>query len=99
VDWATFHDQFAQVFAFPDFYGRNLDAWVDCMTCLDDPDAGMTSLHCERGAVVTLQLTNVQAFRERSGELYAAIVECTAFVNWRRIEIGEPAVLALSFWQ
>jgi len=31
-DWDNFHDVFADAFGFPDFYGRNMDAWVDCMT-------------------------------------------------------------------
>jgi hypothetical protein len=96
-DWPSFHEQFARVFGFPDFYGQNMDAWIDCMTSLDDPDDSMTALHCEPGKVFTLQLTNVRDFRAKCPEQYAALVECSAFVNWRRIETGEPAVLALSF--
>jgi RNAse (barnase) inhibitor barstar len=34
-DWDTFHDLFAEVFGFPGFYGRNMDAWIDCMTWLE----------------------------------------------------------------
>ena len=41
-DWASFHDVFTEIFGFPDFYCRNMDAWVDCMTSLDDPAAGMS---------------------------------------------------------
>lgn len=96
-DWDSFHDEFARVFGFPDFYGRNLNAWIDCMTSLDKPDDGMTRIHAAKGNVLTVQLENVVQLREQNPELYAAIVECTAFVNWRRIEGGEPAVLAISF--
>lgn len=35
TDWDSFHDVFKRVFGFPDFYGRNMDAWIDCMTDLD----------------------------------------------------------------
>ncbi len=35
-DWDTFHTVFAHVFGFPDYYGRNMNAWIDCMTYLDD---------------------------------------------------------------
>ena len=28
-DWDSFHDIFAKEFGFPDFYGRNMDAWKD----------------------------------------------------------------------
>lgn len=97
TDWETFHSVFAETFGFPLFYGRNMNAWIDCMTYLDDPDAGMTTVHAAPGGVITLQLGNVDEFALRCPELYEAIVECSAFVNWRRIELGEPPVLALSF--
>jgi len=97
TDWNTLHDVFAKAFGFPDFYGRNLNAWIDCMTSLDDPSAGMTSVHAPTGEVLALQLEFVDDFARRCPEQYAAVVECAAFVNWRRIEVGEPPVLSLSF--
>ena len=96
-DWDSFHGEFAKVFGFPDFYGRNMNAWIDCMTYLDEPDAGMSKIHAAAGSVLTMQLENVAPFRQAHPELYAAIIECSAFVNWRRIEVGDPAVLAISF--
>lgn len=96
-DWDSFHDEFARVFGFPGFYGRNMDAWIDCLTSLDAPEDGMSTVHCERGSVVTLALSNVEAFAERCPEQYDAVIECSAFVNWRRLEAGDPSVLALSF--
>ena len=41
TDWHTFSDVFAAAFGFPGYYGRNMNAWIDCMTYLDDPDAGI----------------------------------------------------------
>ena len=38
TDWDSFHAVFAEVFGFPNFYGRNMNAWIDCMTYLDDPE-------------------------------------------------------------
>ena len=64
-DWASFHDVFSEAFGFPDFYGRNMDAWIDCMTSLDDPAAGMSKIHAPEGGVVTLQLDGVDGFAER----------------------------------
>ncbi|MGA2278545.1 MAG: barstar family protein [Terracidiphilus sp.] len=96
-DWDSFHDEFAAAFGFPDFYGRNMNAWIDCMTSLDQPEDGMTSIHATRGQTLTLQLQNVVTFRENHPELYASIIESAAFVNWRRLEVGEPAVLSISF--
>jgi hypothetical protein len=98
LDWDSFHEEFARVFGFPAFYGKNMNAWIDCLTSLDEQDDGMTTIHCEPGTVVTLELQNVKDFEFRCPELYKALIECSAFVNWRRLELGQPSVLALSFW-
>lgn len=97
VDWDSFHTVFAEAFGFPEFYGRIMDAWIDCMTSLDDSDAGMSVIHCPTGSVVTLALGDVTDFASRCPEQYDALVECAAFVNWRRIEQDEGSVLALSY--
>ncbi len=98
TDWDSFHRVFAEIMGFPDFYGCNMNAWIDCMTSLDRPDDGMTKIHCVPPEVIVLHLENVKTFRERHLDLYDAIVECSSFVNYRRLEMGEPAVLSLSFF-
>lgn len=96
--WESFHDVFAEALGFPDFYGRNMDAWIDCLTSPDeDEDEGMVSVVVQDGDVLTLQLDEGRAFARRCPEQYAAFIECAAFVNWRRIEGGERPILALSF--
>ena len=35
-DWDSFHDQCAKDLGFPEFYGRNINAWIDCLTYEDD---------------------------------------------------------------
>ena len=42
-DWDTFHDTFAQTLGFPDFYGRNMNAWIDCLTYADEDDGSARS--------------------------------------------------------
>ena len=96
VDWPTFHDVFAREFGFPDFYGRNMNAWIDCLTHLDDASAGMTTIHAAPGAVVTLVVEHAAAFATRCPEQHAALVECAEFVNRRRTDVGEAAVLVLA---
>ena len=49
TDWQTFHSVFAEKFGFPSFYGRNMAAWVDCRSYLDDPSAEMSSIHVQSG--------------------------------------------------
>jgi RNAse (barnase) inhibitor barstar len=97
-DWPSFHDEFHRVFQFPAFYGRNMNAWIDCMSSLDAPEEKMTNLHIEPGQVLTLALEDAESFKTKCPEQYAAIVECSAFVNWLRSQQGLPAVLALSYF-
>ena len=98
-DWDSFHAVFRETMGFPDFYGANMNAWNDCMTSLDDPAAGMTALHVQSGGVLTLQIDGIDDFASRCPEQYEALVECSAFVNWRRVERGDAPVLALSFYK
>ena len=95
-DFDSMHDAFHRVFVFPDFYGRNMDAWIDCMTYLDELEAGMTGINVAEGKVLTLELVNATRLREDAPDVYAAIVECAAFVNWRRVKHGGTPVIALA---
>lgn len=94
-DWPTFHDTFARALGFPDFYGRNMDAWIDCLTYADEDD-GMHSITAAPGDVITLQLEGCREFRARCPEIYETFIDCAASVNWRRIQAGDRPVLALS---
>ena len=96
TDWKSFHDVFAAALGFPEFYGRNMDAWIDCLTYADEAD-GMRSFTVSPGDLLTLRLDDAGAFAVRCPEQFAAVVECSAFVNWRRIEQGRRSILALAF--
>ena len=74
TDWASFHDVFDKVMGFPDFYGRNMDAWIDCMTSLDDPDDGLTSVHAPSGGVLVLHVEHIGDLANRCPDIYEAIV-------------------------
>jgi hypothetical protein len=97
-DWESFYGVFMEVFSFP--YGlRSMDGWIDYMSSADDPDDGYMppEFLAGPGDVLTLQLDDVAGFAERCPDQYAALIDCSAFVNWRRIEGGERPILALSF--
>lgn len=95
TDWESFHEVFAEVLGFPAFYGRNMDAWNDCMTYADEPDALMLTRAVLPGELLGLQIDNASDFAARCPEQFKALIECTAFVNYRRIEIGGTPVLSL----
>jgi hypothetical protein len=97
LDWDSFHDHFCERLGFPEFYGRNMNAWNDCMTSLDAPEDGMSSVHVTSGDILVLCISEAKDLKKRCPDIYDALIECSAFVNYRRIEMGQPAVLALSF--
>ena len=97
AEWEAFHDVFAAKFGFPAFYGRNDNAWIDCMTSVDSPDDGLSEVHVPRGQIMTLQIANAAKLKSSNRDIWDALNEMTAFVNWRRIERGDEPVLALSY--
>ena len=97
VDWATFHGVFAETLGFPDFYGRNMNAWIDCLTYRDAPGDGMANVNVEPDDVLAMVVDCAAAFRVRCPEQYAALVQCAAFVNWRRLEARLRPYLVLAF--
>ena len=98
TDSASFHQVFVDALGFPGFYGQNMNAWIDCLSYLDAPESGMTTVHVEPGEVLALQIDHVRDFAARCPEQYRDLVECAAFVNWRRTSQGEPPLIALSFY-
>ena len=96
-DAKTFHDVFAAAFGFPAFYGRNMSAWVDCMSDLGNPATGMTNVHATPSGVVLLQLDHVDEFVRRCPDLFTSLQDAVAFVNWRQVHAGRPPVLAVAY--
>ncbi|MFJ1300677.1 barstar family protein [Pseudomonadota bacterium AL_CKDN230030165-1A_HGKHYDSX7] len=97
-DWQSFHQIFSQIFGFPAFYGNNMDALVDCLAYLDEPQAEMTGVHVKRGETLAIQLSAVNSFRSRCPDQFEALQDACAFVNWRRaVQQGAPLV-ALSYY-
>ncbi|MFK8253605.1 barstar family protein [Ancylobacter terrae] len=95
TDWASFHAVFQQTFGFPGFYGRNLDAWIDCMGCIDEPGSGLTGWTIPRGDMLGLRIAGAADFMVRCPEHHAALVIGVACVNDRLAERGAPPLLAL----
>jgi hypothetical protein len=86
IDWESFHSVFAEAFGFPNWYGGNMNAWIDCMSSLDYPEDELSEVKCQVGDVVVLQLEHADTFAATAPEVFQELLDCTAFVNWRRIE-------------
>jgi RNAse (barnase) inhibitor barstar len=96
-DWESFHSVFAHTFGFPSFYGRNMNAWIDCMSYLDDPESGMTTVHVKEGETLTVLIENADSFKVCCPEQFLALLECAGFVNSRCVEHKRPALIGLAF--
>lgn len=96
IDWDSFHETFKQIMGFPDFYGRNMNAWIDCLTYLDEGD-GMSKFHLSQGEKLNIEITDTIAFKERLPDIFAFLIECTAHVNQRYIETDKLPALSLIF--
>jgi RNAse (barnase) inhibitor barstar len=98
MSWEAFHNHFARTFGFPDFYGRNMNAWIDCMGDLDSPENGMTkNISVKKGESLELVIYNSKELVMNNREIYNALVECTESNNQRRREVGEVLLINLTF--
>lgn len=77
-DKETFHEEFKRVMGFPDFYGMNMDAWIDCMS---DIEGRMMSESLNMSEPICIELQATEDFNKRLPEIMSSLIECTAFVN------------------
>ncbi len=96
TDWASFHSLFKEALGFPDFYGMNMDAWIDCMSYLTSND-GMTKFALSKDEMLHIQITETEDFNAQLPDIMDALIECSAFVNNRYIDAGENARISLVF--
>ena len=68
---------------FPDYYGENMNAWIDCIDELSDKPT-------------LLEIDNGKYLEENTPKLLNAILECGAFVNYRKIEVRKKPNLIIS---
>ena len=95
IDRDAFRRIFPPAFGFPDFHGRDSNAWVDCMPGPDDPGAGMARLHVGHGQIPSWAIDHADAMKPRCPDILAAPLACAAFVNRQPIDPGRGAALAV----
>jgi RNAse (barnase) inhibitor barstar len=93
-DWPSFHQECREKFGFPDFYGRNLDAWIDCLSGLRDED-GMSSIVLGPDEVLYIEVTNTASLQSRAPHILAALEDCIEAVNERYADDGQTPALQL----
>lgn len=83
-DWNSFHNLFCEQFSFPDYYGENMNAWIDCME--DLVIDGLT----------LIEFCDSRNLQERNPEIHRAILQSWAFINYRSTELGKDPLLIIS---
>ena len=84
TDWKPFHSELKKGMEFPNYYGENMDAWIDSTDELTEKK--LTLLLIENGEIL----------KAKKPKLYLTILECGAFVNHRKTENGENPNLIIS---
>src|SRR5215212_2768038 len=95
--WDQFHDIFSKLFDFPEWYGRNMNAWVDCMSDLDEEN--MTSLILQPNEDLLIEISNCAGLDAIQEEIFLALIDSACFVNYRRVEAGSRPYILLSYFK
>jgi RNAse (barnase) inhibitor barstar len=96
LDWPSFHTESHVKFGFPDFYGRNMDAWVDCLSGVRDDD-GMSSIVLAPNERLLIEVSHSDVMRAKAPHILEALQECVDTVNEQYAEDGEMPPLQLAF--
>ena len=94
-NWDDFHDVFYEAMGFPGFYGRNMDAWIDCLSYIDDPEAGMSKIIINCGETLELELNGMSQFGDQNPEILYELLLCSGFVNERFIDSGSNTRISI----
>jgi len=95
TDWDSFHTECAQVFGFPEFYGRNMNAWIDCLSYLRDED-GMSKFRLQENEVLNMEVLHSEKLRQRAPEIIEELEFCVTAINERYEDYGEKPALKLT---
>ncbi len=94
TDWSSFHAACKEAFGFPDFYGNNMDAWIDCLSYLRD-DEGMTRYRLAPDEILEIEVSHSALLQQQAPEIAGALADCVEFINDRYADYGEKPALKL----
>lgn len=94
TDWPSFHAECQVKFGFPDFYGRNMDAWIDCLSMLRDGD-GMSGFTLAQDETLQIEIAHSAVLRKRAPQILGILPECVDAINERYLENGEKRAVEL----
>ncbi|NEX60729.1 barstar family protein [Noviherbaspirillum galbum] len=99
ADWPGFHRESRQAFGFPDFYGNNLSAWIDCLSSLrgDGEEEGMSRFLLGPDECLAIEVLHADVLERNAPHIAEALRDAVDDVNERFTESGEKPALNLVF--
>jgi hypothetical protein len=94
-DWDSFDDVFAKALRFPSYYGRNANAFIDCLSDIAE-GRDVPPLLAE-GEILTIDLGDLGDFGERCPEQLAALFDWVAWVNTESIDHDRAPRLVIAY--
>jgi RNAse (barnase) inhibitor barstar len=94
TDWPAFHRESQAAFGFPDFYGRNMSAWIDCLSGLRDAD-GMSSFTLGPDEMLQIEILHADRLRRQAPAILQTLQDAVADLNQRYADSGEKPALEL----
>lgn len=95
ADRGGFHAESARGFGFPDFYGHNMDAWIDALSTLRDADDNIAGITLGPDEILTIEVDGSADLRRTAPGMLELLEDAVAAVNERYEEAGEKPALAL----
>jgi RNAse (barnase) inhibitor barstar len=80
TDWNTFHELFKEVLGFPEFYGNNSSAWIDCMGDIHN-DTKMSDVFLPEQEALVLKINDTKSIENSNPDILEGLYAMTAFVN------------------
>src|SRR5690349_23134258 len=93
-DLPSFHAESQRALGFPAGYAATLEAWIECMATLRDPETRATP-SVEPGEMLQLEIADFDELRERAPDVVDAIVVGVSAANRRYLDIGQAPAIAL----
>lgn len=84
------HQQLKEKFAFPDFYGANGNALIDCLSSLRHPEDGMSKLILQPDEILILECRGL-SFKKNT--FLSELIAVVSAVNEREISKGNKPSL------
>ncbi len=81
-DWESFHNEFQTKLGFFEGYGRNMDAWIDCMSDMftNGEYKSLTKFDLNDGDTFTLVVRDSDQWKNQNPDTYTKFIDCLEFV-------------------